>query len=116
MAPYTPLDQSTELDKGKLLEAAEGTLLDRGYLVADKDAAAGKIVTKERTMLGSQIAQEKFKYVWTVEVGGGHVKIQIGCKQAKAEEISSCGDEVPEKLVKEQQEIADQIVREAEGG
>ncbi|MCA9598352.1 MAG: hypothetical protein KC776_33800 [Myxococcales bacterium] len=115
MAPYSPTDRSTELSSEKLLPAAEGTLLDRGYLIDEKDEASGKIVTKERTLLGSQIAQEKFKYLWTVETSGGHLKIQIGCRKSNADEIVSCGDEVPEKLVKEQKEIVEQILTEAGG-
>ena len=113
-APYAPLEKQTGLDQKKLYDASEGTLLDRGYLIEIRDPAGFKLKTKPRTLLGSNISQDKYRYVWTVETAGGTLKIRLHCKEASGTgDVSDCGTDAPEKLVIEQRTIADQAIKEA---
>ncbi len=116
LVPYTPLEEKTELDQKKLLDSTEGVLLDRGYLIDKKDEQALKLTTKVRTLLGSDIAKNKYQYVFEVETSGGTLKIHLKCQVACGSgELSDCGKEAPEKIVAEQKAIADQAKQEAAG-
>jgi hypothetical protein len=114
LSPYTPLEKKSELQPKVLYDAAEGVLLDRGYLIDKRDPAGFELRTQPRTLLGSQIAQNKYKYVWSVHTGGGSIRIELSCKEASGSgDASDCGAEVPAKLVAEQRAIYDQTVDEA---
>ncbi len=116
LAPYSPIDQKTDVDSKKLYDAAEGMLLDSGFLIETRDEAGLKLTTQPRTMLGSAIANDKYKYVFVVETSGGKLSIQLKCKAASASGATEdCGEEVPEKLVKDQRKLADSILEEAKG-
>ncbi|MBI3205278.1 MAG: hypothetical protein HYZ29_27305 [Myxococcales bacterium] len=113
---YTPHQQKTGLDPKKLYDAAEGTLLDRGYLIAERDEAHFRLVTEPRTLLGSEIGKSKFRYAWTVESASGTLKITLACKEAGGlGDPADCNQQAPEKIVAEQDAIASQAVREAKG-
>lgn len=113
---YTPHEQKTGLDAKKLYDAAEGTLLDRGYLIAERDEAHFRLVTEPRTLLGSEIGKSKFRYTWTVETGSGTLKIKLACREAGGlGDPAECNQQAPEKIVAEQGEIATRAVREAKG-
>lgn len=113
LVAYAPLDEKTKLDPKKLYDAAEGVLQDQGFLIATRDEAAQRIQTEDRTMLGSQIANDKYKYSFVVEIGDGKLHIQLHCKVAGSNE--DCGKEVPEKMLKDQRHLADAILAEAGG-
>lgn len=117
LVAYTPLEKKTELEEKKLYDAAEGTLLDRGYLLETRDEKAFRLQTRPRTLLGSQISQSKYKYVWIVETAGGTLKIQLKCAEAGrgGAEVLDCGKETPEKIAREQLIIAEQAIQEAKG-
>jgi hypothetical protein len=116
LVPYAPLEKKTGLDSKKLYDATEGTLLDRGYLIETRDETGFKLETKTRTLLGSDITQNKFKYAWSVETAGGTLKIALSCKEASGTgSVSDCGKDAPDKLVAEQRAIADQAIKEAKG-
>jgi hypothetical protein len=110
---YTPLDEKTDIDSKKLYDAAEGVLQDQGFSIATRDEAAHRLKTEDRTMLGSQIANDKYKYAFVVETGDGKLHLQLSCRVAGSNE--DCGKEVPEKMVKDQRRIADAILAEAGG-
>lgn len=112
---YAPLEQKTEIEEKKLYAAAEGALLDRGYLFQRRDAEKLHMVTKPRILTGSE-SEARFKYVWLVDTAGGVLKIELKCQETKPEaEPVSCGEETPEKIVKEQRAIADKALAEARG-
>jgi hypothetical protein len=113
LVAYTPLDEKTDVDSKKLYDAAEGVLQDKGFLIQTRDEADFRIQTEERTMLGSQIANDKYKYAFVVETGEGKLHMQLTCKMAGSNE--ECGKEVPEKMLKDQRMIADAILAEASG-
>jgi hypothetical protein len=113
LVSYAPLDEKTDLDAKKLYDAADGVLQDKGFLIQTRDEADFRIRTKERTMLGSQIANDKYKYAFVVETGEGKLHMQLTCKMAGSNE--ECGKEVPEKMLKDQRMIADAILAEASG-
>lgn len=113
LVAYAPLDEKTDLDSKKLYDAAEGVLQDQGFSIATRDEGAHRLKTEERTMLGSQIANDKYKYSFVVETGDGKLHMQLSCKVAGSNE--DCGKEVPEKMVKDQRHIADAILAEAAG-
>lgn len=113
LVAYTPLDEKTDADSKKLYDAAEGVLQDKGFLIQTRDEADFRIQTEERTMLGSQIANDKYKYAFVVETGEGKLHMQLTCKMAGSNE--QCGKEVPEKMLKDQRMIADAILAEASG-
>jgi len=116
LVPYTPLEKKTDLDGKKLYEAAEGTLLDRGYLIEKRDEAGLTLVTEPRTILGSDIGQNKFKYAFTVKTVGGTLRIDLKCREAGGlGEPVDCDKETPEKVVQEQSAIAEQAINEAKG-
>lgn len=114
--PYTPLEEKTDIEQKKLFDAAEGALLDKGYLIQKKDEAGFELLTKPRTLTGSEMTDTKYKYVWQVDTSGGTLKIKLQCQEtSKDNEPIDCGKEAPEKIVKEQQAIRDQALREARG-
>jgi hypothetical protein len=111
---YSPLEQKTGLDAKKLYDAAEGTLLDRGYLIEKRDETGFELVTEPRTLLGSEIGKSKFRYVWTVKTADGTLRIKLACREAGGlGDPSECNEQAPEKIVSEQNAIAEQAVREA---
>ena len=112
--PYSPLQKKTDLDPKKLYDAAEGTLLDRGFSIATRDESHFHLVTEPRTLLGSQISKGKYKYAFVVDTADGTLKIELKCQTESAtSELQSCGAEAPEKLVTEQRQIADHAIAEA---
>jgi hypothetical protein len=113
MAPYSPAERRTELAPEKLYAAAEGALLDGGYLIKERDPAGHRLETEPRTLLGSEIDKDKYRYWWIVETGGGTLKLRLSCQHVEGDETEDCGDERPEKLVREQDELLDAIVGEA---
>ncbi|MFO0569943.1 MAG: hypothetical protein U0263_30130 [Polyangiaceae bacterium] len=113
---YTPLEKKTGLEQGKLYAAAEGTLLDRGYLLETRDEKSGRLETEPRTLLGSAIGRSKFRYSWKVSTADGTLRIELSCKeQGGLGDSGDCSKEAPEKLVGEQNQIAEQTLREARG-
>jgi hypothetical protein len=115
LVAYQPVEQKTELAPEKLYAAAEGVLLDHGYNIKTRDAAAFRLETEERRIAGSDIKQDKYHYVWIVEAGSGALKIRIDCKRTSGADSEDCGSERPEKLVKEQDKLVQEILREAGG-
>lgn len=116
LVPYTPLEEKTEIEEKKLFDAAEGALLDKGYLIQKKDEAGFELLTKPRTLTGSEMTDTKYKYVWKVSTAGGTLKIALQCQEtSKTSEPVDCGTETPEKIAKEQQAIRDQALSEARG-
>ncbi|MBK7586685.1 MAG: hypothetical protein IPI67_41675 [Myxococcales bacterium] len=114
--PYTPLEKKTDIEAKKLYDAAEGTLLDRGYLIEKRDPAGLTLVTEPRTLLGSEIGQNKFRYVWKVQTNGGTLSINLSCQEAGGlGDPSKCDKDAPEKIVQEQAGIAEQVLKEAKG-
>jgi len=98
---YAPLEQKTEIEEKKLYAATEGALLDRGYLFQKRDEEKLHLVTKPRILTGSE-SEARFKYVWVVDTAGGTLKIELKCQETKPDaEPVSCGEETPEKIVKE---------------
>ena len=113
MAAYTPAEKKTDLAPDALYAAAEGALLDAGYLIETRDPAGHRLETQERTMAGSEIKQDKYRYRWTVETAGGTLKLRVSCERVSGDDGEDCGGERPEKLVKEQDRLIEQIVSEA---
>ncbi len=112
---YVPLEQKTELDEKKLYAATEGALLDRGYLFQTRDEATHHLVTRPRLLTGGE-GEAEFKYVWIADTAGGTLKLNLRCqKTGGPAEPVSCGEETPEKIMKEQRAIADQALKEARG-
>jgi hypothetical protein len=113
---YERLEKQTDIDQKKLYDAAEGTLLDRGYLIEKRDEGAFTLVTKPRTVLGSEIGKSKFKYAFEVKTSDGKLRIELSCRQEGGlGDPGDCEKETPEKVVEEQNAIAEQAVREAKG-
>jgi hypothetical protein len=113
---YSPYEKKTAVDPKKLFDAAEGTLQDRGFSIATRDAGAFRLVTEPRTLLGSQISKGKYQYAFVVETAGGTLKIELKCQSKSATtDVGPCGDQAPEKLVNEQQQIAQHTLAEAQG-
>jgi hypothetical protein len=112
-APYTPVEKKTDHSAETLYQAAEGALLDAGYLIETRDPQGFKLKTQERTLLGSEIKKDKYKYVWVVETGGGKLAIRMECSREAGEEREDCGAERPEKLVNEQDKLVTAILAEA---
>jgi hypothetical protein len=115
MAPYSPAEKRTELSAQKLYSAAEGALLDQGNSIAKADPQNFRLETKKRALLGSEISKHKYEYVWIVETAGGTIRIRLECRSGTASGGEDCGDERPEKLVKQQARLLDQILTEAGG-
>jgi hypothetical protein len=116
LVPYTPLEEKTDIEEKKLFDAVEGTMLDKGYLFQKRDEAAFHLLTKPRTLTGSEMTSTKYKYVWDVDTKGGTLKIQLKCQETTGEaEPVDCAAETPEKIVKEQQAIRDKALAEARG-
>jgi hypothetical protein len=115
MAPYSPVEKNTDLSPRTLYAAAEGTLLDQGYLIARRDPERLRLETQKRTLLGSEIRKDKFEYVWIVETAGGTLRIRLECQRTSGAQSEDCGDERPERLVKQQNQLVDLILAEARG-
>lgn len=113
MAAYSPGEKNSDLPADKLYAAAEGALLDHGYLIEKRDPSGFRLETQKRTMAGSEIKQDKYEYSWIVETGGGKLKIRLECRRASGADSEDCGAERPEKLVKQQEQLIEEILSEA---
>lgn len=112
---YAPLERKTELDAKTLFAATEGALLDRGYLFQRRDEAAHQLLTKPRVLTGGE-GDPEFKYVWLADTAGGTLRLRVMCQENRPEaEPVSCGEQTPEKIMKEQHAIAEQALKEARG-
>lgn len=113
MAAYRPAERKTDVAPEKLYAAAEGALLDHGYLIAKRDPERFRLETEERRLAGSDISQDKYHYVWIIEAGGGALKVRVTCQRQSGGEFEDCRDKRPEKLVTEQDQLIEAILGEA---
>lgn len=113
MAAYRPLQHPTELPEGRLYTAAEGALLDLGNNIEKRDPVELRLETKPRTLAGSAIQQDGYRYFWIVDVDEGEVRIEIHCERVRGQSASDCGDKRPQKLVTEQKKLLEAILRDA---
>ncbi len=113
-AAYSPAERSSEASMDRLYRAGEGALLEHGYLIAVRDPENGRLETEPRTLAGSGMSGNKFRYAWTLEVGDGRVALSLRCAQEPDAELSPCA-EAPERIVNEQPRILDHVLEEATG-
>jgi uncharacterized lipoprotein len=113
MSPYTPAEKATDAAPERLYAAAEGVLLDRGFLIAERNPEAGTLKTEQRTLVGDEVFRSEFRYAISVETRGGKLKVAMSCSRGDKSAPESCGDDRPEKLVLEQERLVDAILAEA---
>lgn len=113
MSPYAPAEKTTDAAPERLYAAAEGVLLDRGFLIAERNPEAGTLKTEQRTLIGDEVFRSEFRYSISVETRGGKLKMVMSCSRGDKSAPESCGDDRPEKLVLEQERLVEAILAEA---
>jgi hypothetical protein len=113
MVAYSPAEKSTELRPEKLYAAAEERCRS-GYLIAKRDPE-GFASRPKSGRCSARRSKGQVRHVWIVETANGTLKLRLECQFESGDEQESCGTERPEKLVKEQDKLVEQIVAEASG-
>ena len=114
MTPYSPLELKTKEPAASLYNAAIRTLVKRGFGFAQRDPGAYAMETEYVATGG----RGGYKYAWRVITARGVVSIFCSCLYWQYfEEKSSpkpCGANRPTGLIREQEEIANEILRDAQ--
>lgn len=115
-SPYAPVERETDAPQSRLFEAAEGALLENGFLIDRRDPEAGTLQTQQRTLLGDEVFRTEFRYAFKVGTRDGKLTVEMSCSQGDKSAPEPCGSERPEKLVKVQARLVEAILAEAESG
>jgi hypothetical protein len=118
MTDYKPVSERTKFDEEELLSASSAALEAKGY-VAATDHDASSVTTREKEIAVSSVPKLSYKYTWEVTTKGGTLLIKATCTQNSSmsrTKFEDCGDDRPERLVKEQKEIRDDILKRVKGG
>ncbi len=115
LSPYAPVEKKTDASPERLYEAAEGTLLDRGFLIAERKPEVGTLKTEQRTMLGEEVFRSEYRYAFSIDTRGGKLLVEMSCSRGDKSSPEPCGAERPEKLVLEQARLVEAILAEATG-
>ncbi len=115
LSPYAPVEKKTDAPRERLYEAAEGTLLDRGFLIAERKPEVGTLKTEQRTMLGEEVFRSEYRYAFSIDTRGGKLRVEMSCSRGDKSSTEPCGTERPEKLVIEQARLVEAILAEATG-
>jgi hypothetical protein len=118
MASYKPVQEKTKFSEDDLFQAAVSVVESKGHPVTDRDSTSYTIKTREKEVSVSSVPRLSYKYQYTIVTKGGTLHISTTCTEnsaMKRTEFEDCGDERPERLIKETDEIRAAILARAKG-
>lgn len=115
MQNYQPAERATDLDASALFRGGEGALLDEGYLIAERDETAHRLVTEARTLAGAGTSKDKFRYAFTLSIDDGRIRLELRCAHETDAELAACA-EAPSRVVRQQDRILSRVLQEAADG
>jgi len=116
MVSYKPVNEKTKLDSDSLFQAATNVLEEKGFFITDRDPGNYIIKTREKEVAVSSVPRLSYKYEYTVTTQNSTLSITTTCKQnseMKRTEFDDCGDERPEKVVEETEQLKTAILTKA---
>lgn len=111
--PYTPVDEKTKFEESTLLQASVRALEEMDYDIGVEDTDAYTVRSREREVSLSSIPKLSYRYQWTIKTAGGKLSISASCKENSAmdkKKFEPCGDEVPEQIVEDQEQLHHKIL------
>ena len=115
MKSYQPANEKTKYSEDDLFTASVNALEARDY-VAIPDRERYAIETREKEVFVSSVPRLSYKYTFQIQTKGSTLSINTTCKQNSATartEFSDCGEERPERLIKEQKLLQEDIMKRA---
>jgi hypothetical protein len=115
MKAYEPLNEKTKLSEDDLYRASV-TVLEKHDYVAIQDSERFLVETREKEVAVSSIPRLSYKYTWRVQTREGTLSIESTCKENSSTartEFKDCGEDRPERLIKEQSELRAEILTAA---
>jgi hypothetical protein len=115
MQAYKPLKEKTKFNPDALLNASIQALEERDHeTIVDREKYT--VDTREKEIAVSSVPKLSYKYTWHIETKDGDLSIGSTCKEnsaMKRTEFKDCGDQRPEKLVKDQGALRSDILARA---
>jgi hypothetical protein len=115
MKSYQPVNEKTKHSEDDLYTASVAALEARDY-VAIQDRERYLVETREKEVSVSSVPRLSYKYTWQIQTREGSLSIISTCKENSSTDrtkFEDCGDERPDKLVKEQEDIRQDILMRA---
>ena len=115
MKSYQPVNEKTKLSEDDLFRASVSALEARDY-VAISEGERYYVETREKEVAVSSVPRLSYKYTWQIQTKDSMLSITVTCKENSSTartEFEDCGEERPERLVKEQKELHDDILKRA---
>ena len=115
MPAYQPVSEKTKLSEDDLFRASVNALEARDY-VAISDSERFYVETREKEVAVSSVPRLSYKYTWQIQTKDSTLSITATCKENSSTDrtkFQDCGDERPEKLLKEQKELREDILMRA---
>lgn len=116
MEANTPVNEKTKFRDDQLFGAAERAIEKLGYYPVNPDAEQLTVDTREKEVGYSSVPRLSYKYTFHIEVKQGTLHISSTCKQntaMKREEFGDCGDERPQRVLDEQEQLKQTILQVA---
>lgn len=115
---WKPVVKSTALNKNALYTAAVRTLTQAGYVFQINDRDSGVLVTEWKDYgMTDPLSQGRIRLAFHIVTDDNQLTVLLKCENVSAQGIRTTCDpaqRVPPEAVKEQGEIANSILREAE--
>jgi len=115
MTAYQPVNEKTKLSSDDLFSASVKALEARDY-VATTEPDRYYIETREKEVAVSSVPRLSYKYTWQIQTKDSTLSITATCKENSSTErtkFEDCGDERPDRLIKEQKELHEDILKRA---
>ena len=115
MKSYQPVSEKTKLSEDDLFRASVNALEARDY-VAISDSERFYVETREKEVAVSSVPRLSYKYTWQIQTRDSTLSITATCKENSSTDrtkFEDCGDERPDKLLKEQKELREDILMRA---
>jgi hypothetical protein len=113
MATYTPVDEKTKYPEESLFEASRKATENLGYIPHVLESPAHSLETREKQVAVSSVPRLSYKYSFHIETTNGQLSITAACTQNSAtneHDFKECGDERPERVVKELDALKKEIL------
>jgi hypothetical protein len=115
MKSYEPINEKTKMSADDLYRASINALEARKY-VAISDSERYYVETREKEVAISSVPRLSYKYTWQIQTKDSTLSITATCKENSSTnrtKFEDCGDERPERLLKEQKELREDILMRA---
>ncbi len=115
MKSYQPVNEKTKLTEDNLFRASINALEARKY-VAISDSERYFVETREKEVAVSSVPRLSYKYTWQIQTKDSTLSIISTCKENSSTDrtkFEDCGDERPDRLLKEQKELREDILMRA---